>query len=460
MRRRYEAPWYVDAYLRTLRGLVGSFLRSYLPGPNSMWRIAERITAPTLVITGRQDRLVDVRVAPAVGEADPGQPAAGARPGRPRGADGAAGPGRPGGAGDAGRGRAGAGSRGTDAGADRDRTPHRDADARDAVAANRAGDAGRATGQTRRVIRPAARWIRASLVEMPPSSLMSRSSARLSGSPALSSARPGSPAGRGSAAGSPGAPPPRPPCSRCCSPPRSSGSTSPGRRSAERVDGAAADRSAAAPTFGPSTPVGCAADADRGPGRRRHVRVRLRARAGGRARSDRWCRTGSRSRTASGVAVGRVRRQRSRRSSATPRAGPPAERCGCSGSPATEPAQFTVYLAAPGHLRGDVPGGLAGDRAVHQLPPRDGRVVINSARWLTAVPDYGAPLDDLPGVRGQPRGRPPAGVRARAVPGAGPAGAGDAAADARAGRLRRQRLAVPRRPRYGRLRPARPTDPT
>jgi pimeloyl-ACP methyl ester carboxylesterase len=78
VRRRYEAPWYVDAYLRTLRGLVGSFLRSYLPGPNSMWRTAERITAPTLVITGRQDRLVDVRVAPAVA-ADPGQPAARAR---------------------------------------------------------------------------------------------------------------------------------------------------------------------------------------------------------------------------------------------------------------------------------------------------------------------------------------------------------------------------------------------
>jgi pimeloyl-ACP methyl ester carboxylesterase len=66
VKRRYEAPWFVDAYLRTLRGLVGSFVRSYLPGPNSMWRVAERVTAPTLVITGRQDRLVDVRVAPAV----------------------------------------------------------------------------------------------------------------------------------------------------------------------------------------------------------------------------------------------------------------------------------------------------------------------------------------------------------------------------------------------------------
>lgn len=68
VRRRYDAPWYVDAYLRTLRGLVRSFLLSYVPGPNSMWRMAARITAPTLVITGRQDKLVDVRVAPAVGK--------------------------------------------------------------------------------------------------------------------------------------------------------------------------------------------------------------------------------------------------------------------------------------------------------------------------------------------------------------------------------------------------------
>jgi pimeloyl-ACP methyl ester carboxylesterase len=71
VRRRYEAPWFMEAYLRTFRGLVGSFLRAYLPGPDSMWRIAERITAPTLVITGRQDRLVDIRVAPAVGRLIP-----------------------------------------------------------------------------------------------------------------------------------------------------------------------------------------------------------------------------------------------------------------------------------------------------------------------------------------------------------------------------------------------------
>jgi pimeloyl-ACP methyl ester carboxylesterase len=66
IRRRYEAPWYLNAYVRTMRGLVGAFLRSYLPGSSSLWRLAERITAPTLVMTGREDKLVDVRVAPAV----------------------------------------------------------------------------------------------------------------------------------------------------------------------------------------------------------------------------------------------------------------------------------------------------------------------------------------------------------------------------------------------------------
>jgi pimeloyl-ACP methyl ester carboxylesterase len=71
LRRRYEAPWYLHAYLRTLRGLVGSFVQSWFAGPNSMWRLAARITAPTLVITGHQDRLVDIRVAPAVAKLIP-----------------------------------------------------------------------------------------------------------------------------------------------------------------------------------------------------------------------------------------------------------------------------------------------------------------------------------------------------------------------------------------------------
>jgi pimeloyl-ACP methyl ester carboxylesterase len=64
IRRRYTIEHYLPAYLRTMRGLVGSFLRAYLPGGGSLWRTAAAVRAPTLVIGGRQDRLVDVRVAP------------------------------------------------------------------------------------------------------------------------------------------------------------------------------------------------------------------------------------------------------------------------------------------------------------------------------------------------------------------------------------------------------------
>ncbi|HTF09748.1 MAG TPA: alpha/beta hydrolase [Asanoa sp.] len=71
IRVRYEATHYADAYVRSLRGLVSSFLRAYLPGANSMWKIAAQIAAPTLVIGGRQDRLVDIRVAPQVAKAIP-----------------------------------------------------------------------------------------------------------------------------------------------------------------------------------------------------------------------------------------------------------------------------------------------------------------------------------------------------------------------------------------------------
>jgi pimeloyl-ACP methyl ester carboxylesterase len=68
---RYDVPWYLDAYVRTLRGLVGTFLRAYLPGAGSLWRVAGRITAPTLVIGGALDRLVDTRVAPQVARTIP-----------------------------------------------------------------------------------------------------------------------------------------------------------------------------------------------------------------------------------------------------------------------------------------------------------------------------------------------------------------------------------------------------
>ncbi|MFG2103021.1 alpha/beta fold hydrolase [Micromonospora echinaurantiaca] len=64
IRVRYQAEHYAAAYVRTFRGLVYSFLRAYLPGSGSLWRLARSVRAPTLVVGGRQDRMVDVRVAP------------------------------------------------------------------------------------------------------------------------------------------------------------------------------------------------------------------------------------------------------------------------------------------------------------------------------------------------------------------------------------------------------------
>lgn len=53
-------PYAADAFLSSLRGL----LRTYADvGPNRPWRLAERVTCPTLVVYGRQDPLVDSRSA-------------------------------------------------------------------------------------------------------------------------------------------------------------------------------------------------------------------------------------------------------------------------------------------------------------------------------------------------------------------------------------------------------------
>jgi pimeloyl-ACP methyl ester carboxylesterase len=68
---RYTVAHYPKAYLGTLRGLVSSFLRAYLPGSDSQWRLAARITAPTLVIGGLGDKLVDPRVPVTVARAIP-----------------------------------------------------------------------------------------------------------------------------------------------------------------------------------------------------------------------------------------------------------------------------------------------------------------------------------------------------------------------------------------------------
>ncbi|WP_433374184.1 alpha/beta fold hydrolase [Actinoplanes sp. CA-142083] len=71
IRLRYTVSHYPRAYLGTLRGLVSSFLRAYLPGRNSQWRLATEITAPTLVIGGLNDKLVDPRVNAQVARAVP-----------------------------------------------------------------------------------------------------------------------------------------------------------------------------------------------------------------------------------------------------------------------------------------------------------------------------------------------------------------------------------------------------
>jgi pimeloyl-ACP methyl ester carboxylesterase len=53
-------PYVAEAFLATLRGLLKTY---FDPGPNRPWKLAERVTAPTLVIYGRKDPLVDPRAA-------------------------------------------------------------------------------------------------------------------------------------------------------------------------------------------------------------------------------------------------------------------------------------------------------------------------------------------------------------------------------------------------------------
>nr|BFE76748.1 hypothetical protein GCM10020092_100490 [Actinoplanes digitatis] len=93
---RHTVEHYPRAYLGTLRGLVSSFLRAYLPGADSQWRLAARITAPTLVIGGLRDELVDPRVPSAGRQGDTGRPAADPAGRRPRRPDGGSASGRAG----------------------------------------------------------------------------------------------------------------------------------------------------------------------------------------------------------------------------------------------------------------------------------------------------------------------------------------------------------------------------
>lgn len=63
-RRRLSVPWNSHVYIQTYRGLMASFFQSFVPGTHSLWRLAKDISCPTLIVWGKQDRVIDVRLAP------------------------------------------------------------------------------------------------------------------------------------------------------------------------------------------------------------------------------------------------------------------------------------------------------------------------------------------------------------------------------------------------------------
>jgi pimeloyl-ACP methyl ester carboxylesterase len=67
-RRRDEHAWAGQALTRSLRGLMSSYLRF---GRANAWRMARSVRAPSLVVWGDQDRLVDPRLAPRLAAALP-----------------------------------------------------------------------------------------------------------------------------------------------------------------------------------------------------------------------------------------------------------------------------------------------------------------------------------------------------------------------------------------------------
>jgi pimeloyl-ACP methyl ester carboxylesterase len=56
LRRRDGLPYLQESFTQTLRGLLATYLDTSAQRP---WRLAERITVPTLLVYGRQDKLVD-----------------------------------------------------------------------------------------------------------------------------------------------------------------------------------------------------------------------------------------------------------------------------------------------------------------------------------------------------------------------------------------------------------------
>ena len=65
---RRGQPWTTTAFSRSLRGIVRHWLAV---GPMSAWRELTKISAPSLVVWGDRDKLVDVRLAPRVARAIP-----------------------------------------------------------------------------------------------------------------------------------------------------------------------------------------------------------------------------------------------------------------------------------------------------------------------------------------------------------------------------------------------------
>lgn len=61
MRERAEQPWADRALVRSMRGLITSYLRV---GAANAWRAARSLTPPTLLVWGDRDRLVDPALAP------------------------------------------------------------------------------------------------------------------------------------------------------------------------------------------------------------------------------------------------------------------------------------------------------------------------------------------------------------------------------------------------------------
>ncbi|MFJ9633265.1 alpha/beta hydrolase [Streptomyces sp. NPDC101175] len=60
LERRLQLPYFWDVMTRTSRGVVNAYT---LGGQHGLWRQAERVLAPTLLIYGRRDQLVSYRMA-------------------------------------------------------------------------------------------------------------------------------------------------------------------------------------------------------------------------------------------------------------------------------------------------------------------------------------------------------------------------------------------------------------